>query len=203
MGKEAVLLARDRARAKEEAGWPERIRVDAVGLVQFMQQAAAVHPDRDALTIICIGTDCSTGDSLGPWVGTMLRQRGWKHVIGTLAEPCDANRYPASIASIAPDTTVIAIDACLGKPESVGEFLVANGPLFPARATGNRLPSIGAISIAGVVGPLSAKPYWSLQRASLLSVITMARVVADAFESAWIPEQSVLNLQPSVTWPII
>jgi len=195
-------VTRDRARAKEEAGWPERIRVGAEGLFLFMQQTAAVHPDRDALTIICIGTDCSTGDSLGPWVGTMLRQRGWQRVIGTLDEPCDANRYPSAIASIAPDTTVIAIDACLGKPESVGEFLVANGPLFPARATGNRLPSIGAFSIAGVVGPLSAKPYWSLQRASLYSVITMAGVVVEAFEKAWLPEQSTSGLQTTFTWPI-
>jgi hypothetical protein len=39
---------------------------------------------------ICIGTDRSSGDSLGPFVGTYLNEMGYKNVYGTLDEPVHA-----------------------------------------------------------------------------------------------------------------
>ncbi|MCQ6558828.1 spore protease YyaC [Paenibacillus mendelii] len=160
-------------------------RADAAGLGRFLLQTAASHPDRSSLVVVCIGTDRSTGDSFGPWIGTMLQERGWANVIGTLGQPCDADHYEAAVAGILPGHTVIAIDACLGKPGGVGGFLVAEGPLYPAQATGKRLPPIGHYSIAGVVAPYSARSYWSLQRASLREIITMAGQAADALCMAW------------------
>mgnify|MGYP000423502120 CR=1 FL=1 len=47
---------------------------------------------KDGIMFLCIGTDRSTGDSLGPLVGHMLRSRRLKGaaVIGTLDKPVHA-----------------------------------------------------------------------------------------------------------------
>lgn len=164
---------------------PVRQRVDGAGLRHYLQRLAKLYPERSQLTIVCVGTDCSTGDSLGPWLGTMLRYQGWENVVGTLSEPCDAERYPSVIETLDKASIVIAVDACLGKQDSVGDFLVAAEPLYPARVTGKNLQPVGHYSIAGVVGLHTIKPYWSLQRAPLSMVIAMARQAADAFEAAW------------------
>ena len=35
---------------------------------------------KDQVLLLCIGTDRSTGDSLGPLIGYQLRNRGLKHI---------------------------------------------------------------------------------------------------------------------------
>ncbi|MBW7476768.1 spore protease YyaC [Paenibacillus oenotherae] len=159
--------------------------IDSGGLHRFFADIAAAVPRIEELAFVCIGTDCSTGDSFGPWIGTLLRERGVPHVIGTLHSPCDADRYEEAIASIPDTLTIVAIDASLGHRDRCGLYLIDEGPLYPARATGRRLPPIGHYSVAGVVGPLNVKPYWSLQRASIYKVVGMARAVADAACAAW------------------
>ena len=161
-------------------------RVDIAGVAEFMRRVCLEHPI-EALTFVCIGTDRSTGDSLGPLVGTMLEERGISRVIGTLREPCDADRLPLMAGRFAKEAaegrTIVAIDACLGRPESVGAFLVSSGPLVPAQSMGKSFPPIGAYSIAAIVNTNSPKPYWTLQTTSLYKVIGMATAIADALAS--------------------
>lgn len=158
-------------------------RVDIAGVAEFMKLIARKHPFGE-LTFVCIGTDRSTGDSLGPLVGTMLQERGFSRVIGTLLEPCDADRLPQLAHLFASEAaegrTLVAIDACLGRPESVGAYLVSSGPLVPAQSVGKGFPPIGAYSIAAIVNANSPKPYWTLQTTSLYQVIGMAKDIADA-----------------------
>lgn len=132
------------------------------------------------VTFVCIGTDRSTGDALGPLTGTLLKEKGFPHVIGTLAAPCDAVTLEAEVRRIPAEQRIIAIDACLGQPGSVGLFLVAEAPLAPARSMGLQLPPIGHYSVAGVVNIMGPKPYWTLQTTSLHQVMTMAACIADA-----------------------
>jgi putative sporulation protein YyaC len=134
----------------------------------------------DQVTFVCIGTDRSTGDSLGPLVGTMLTEQGFPHVIGTLAEPCDADHLVSYLERIPQDHHVVAIDACLGQQGSAGMYLVAREPLTPARSVGLALPSVGHYSIAAIVNERSPKPYWTLQMTSLHLVMTMASHIANA-----------------------
>ncbi|MBB3108520.1 putative sporulation protein YyaC [Paenibacillus phyllosphaerae] len=176
----------DRHRDKETTPWQ---RANGEQLQQFLHRIALQVPSMDQLAVVCIGTDRSTGDSFGPWVGTILAELGWPLVIGTLAAPCDAEHYEAMIAGIPENKTIMAIDASLGRPDAVGGFLIAEGPLYPARATGGSLAPIGHYSIAGVVGPHSPRAYWSLQRASLYQIIRMAKQAAAAFCEAWDQEQ--------------
>jgi putative sporulation protein YyaC len=165
--------------------WHEQAaRVDETGLASFLRDVADRHP-LEEMTFLCIGTDRSTGDCLGPWVGTLLTEAGMPRVVGTLEHPCDADRLPNAIRTLPREGTVLAIDACLGRPESVGLYLVASSPLIPARSIGKNLPAVGTFSVAGIVNAAGPRPYWTLQTTSLHRVMNMARVIADAVLRAW------------------
>lgn len=148
-------------------------------LGRFFRHICARHPGEQPI-FLCIGTDRSTGDSLGPLVGTMLEARGVKRVLGTLRRPCDADRLAGDVASLPETAIVIAVDACLGRPDNVGRYLLGQGPLQPARATGAALPAVGDYSVAAVVGEFGPQPYKTLQTTSLYAVMEMAGRIADA-----------------------
>ncbi|MUT68456.1 spore protease YyaC [Paenibacillus sp. NEAU-GSW1] len=151
----------------------------------FLTAIAKQHPNRNQIMFICIGTDRSTGDCFGPLVGTMLREQGWPHVIGTLDSPCDAYRVEGALETAARHEVVIAIDACLGKAQLVGDFIAAYGPLKPGQATGANLPEAGNYSIAGIVNAISYKPYMTLQTTPLFRVMEMAVTLAKAIDASW------------------
>lgn len=130
------------------------------------------------IVFLCVGTDRSSGDALGPLVGSRLMELGFKYVIGTMPNPCDAANLERLILDIPPDSIIIAIDACLGASASVGSFLVSEQPLYPARSVGTKLPAVGNYSVAAVVNVNSPKPYWTLQMTSLHLVMQMAEQIA-------------------------
>ncbi|WP_123039324.1 spore protease YyaC [Cohnella candidum] len=167
--------------------WPDRpIRVDGPGMAAFARQIAERHPLGE-MTFLCIGTDRSSGDCLGPWVGTLLEEAGFPKVIGTLANPCDADRLPEVIPALPAAGKILTVDACLGRPESAGFYLVDAGPLTPARSVGKKFPPLGTYSVAGIVGAAGPKPYRALQTASVYRVMNMAREIADALVRGWLP----------------
>lgn len=154
-------------------------------LNEFLASVAFLYPDRSRITFLCIGTDRSTGDCFGPLVGTMLEEQGWTQVIGTMKQPCDAYKVAEAANTIMDRDIVIAIDACLGKPQMVGQYRTIEGPLKPGQATGVNLPAVGQFSIAGIVNAISPKPYMTIQTTSLYHVMQMAATVARAVELAW------------------
>ncbi|MDR0270938.1 spore protease YyaC [Paenibacillus sp.] len=156
-----------------------RKKIVADGLSDFFVDIHSRHR-LDQITFLCIGTDRSTGDALGPLTGSELVTYGFPNVIGTLSSPCDASCLIESIAKIPGDQIVVAIDACLGQPLSVGSFLVSDEPLFPAQSVGHALPAVGHYSIAAVVNAAGPRPYSTLQMTSLYHVMTMARHIASA-----------------------
>ncbi|SFS93348.1 putative sporulation protein YyaC [Paenibacillus sp. 453mf] len=153
-------------------------------LVSFFKQIGAQH-SVDKLTFVCIGTDRSTGDALGPLTGSYLAERGFKHVVGTLPEPCDATTLMQRISRIPADHIVIAIDACLGSSVDIGTYICRERPLVPAESVKGELPAIGHYSIAGVVNANGPKPYTLLQMTSLHLVMNMARELAEAAQEGF------------------
>ncbi|MEK5166706.1 spore protease YyaC [Paenibacillus sp. FSL R5-0527] len=164
-------------------GWPqaglEPTKLGGGELDSFFQKIYTRHQGK-TITFLCIGTDRSTGDALGPLVGTKLAERGIKEVVGTLREPCDAGNLQERMAAIPPENIVVAIDACLGAPGSVGYYLVSEQPLQPAQSVGSSLPAAGHYSVAAVVNVKGPKPYWTLQMTSLYKVMQMADEIAAA-----------------------
>jgi putative sporulation protein YyaC len=162
--------------------------VDGEGLRQALQEVKLAIGAKP-VTFLCIGTDRSTGDALGPLVGTGLASSGFERVIGTLASPCDANTLPMWITELAAvphgSEAVIAIDAALGRPESIGKYQVSSVPMLPGSSLRRDLPPVGDYGIAGIVNGNGIKTYSILQNTSLHRVMSMADAIVDAIRTTF------------------
>lgn len=153
----------------------------AIHLRGIMQEATTTN---DSLVVLCIGTDRSTGDSLGPLTGTKLRSfNSYPHIYGTLDEPIHATNLNATVKSIQkniPHPFIIAVDACLGRTESVGCVSLGRGPLKPGAAVHKDLPSVGDAYITGIVNVSGFMEHLVLQSTRLNLVMKMADTIAHA-----------------------
>jgi putative sporulation protein YyaC len=141
---------------------------DAVSLLtQRLNELLAPHSHRPLLCL-CIGTDRSSGDTLGPLVGTLLTEAPSPNIqiCGTLAQPVHAfslNQVVAEITQLPKTPLIIAIDASLGKQKEVGMVEVGEGALVPGKGVGKKLPAVGDIHIKGIVNAAGAMPSHILQ----------------------------------------
>ncbi|PKJ52204.1 spore protease YyaC [Bacillus sp. SN10] len=139
------------------------------------------------IILVCIGTDRSTGDALGPLVGTKLEQVGIKNfqVFGTLDEPVHALNLEEKIQNIQndnPTSFIIAIDACLGKSQSIGSITTGMGPSKPGAAMNKKLPAVGDLHIHGIVNLNGFMEFFVLQNTRLSLVMKMADVIAQSIK---------------------
>lgn len=133
--------------------------------------------------LLCIGTDRSTGDSLGPLVGTHLQRLRPKglHVYGSLDEPVHALNLESTMAKISenhPSPYIIAVDACLGQTRQVGQISLRTGSLKPGAGVHKKLPEVGDMAVTCVVNTGGFMEYLVLQSTRLAHVFRMAQVVA-------------------------
>ena len=133
--------------------------------------------------VLCIGTDRSTGDSLGPLTGTFFSEMKPTNLTlyGTLHEPIHAINLEKSIKTIKMSYNnpfIIAIDASLGKSSSIGNIISGNGPLQPGAALNKKLPSVGNVHVTGVVNVGGYMDYTVLQSTRLSIVHDMAYKLA-------------------------
>ena len=137
------------------------------------------------LLFFCIGTDRSTGDALGPLIGTRLLDLGIPelHVRGTLDSPIHGANLQSSIDeaySVNQKPYIIAIDACLGRLENVGMITVSKGPLRPGAGVSKSLPPIGDVNVTGIVNVGGYMEYLVLQNTKLSMVMKMAEIISEA-----------------------
>src|SRR5690625_784199 len=139
------------------------------------------------LVVLCIGTDRSTGDALGPLTGTFLSQMNLTsiQVYGTLHEPVHAINLQQTIDKINRkynNPFIIAVDASLGKSSSIGCFITGNGSLQPGAALKKDLPAVGDAYVTGVVNIGGFMDYVVLQSTRLSIVHDMAYKLALIFK---------------------
>ncbi|SHE86200.1 putative sporulation protein YyaC [Seinonella peptonophila] len=144
------------------------------------------HPIHE-LVCICIGTDRSTGDSLGPMVGTLLTRNRLTNctVYGTLDQPVHALNLEGTLKEIKRkhiDATYLAIDACLGKARSVGQLQIGKGPIRPGAAVNKNLPAVGELHITGIVNIAGYMEFFVLQNTRLSMVLQMAEIISGAIQ---------------------
>jgi putative sporulation protein YyaC len=136
--------------------------------------------------LLCIGTDRSTGDCLGPLIGSKLQQRELPIVVcGTLDEPVHAVNLQETLDNLNgrfEDPFILAIDACLGRTESVGYISIKDGPLSPGTGVNKSLPAAGNFHIIGIVNVGGFMEYLVLQNTRLSLVMSMADLIADSIE---------------------
>ncbi|BBP93587.1 hypothetical protein BsIDN1_72050 [Bacillus safensis] len=155
------------------------------------------------VAIVCIGTDRSTGDSLGPLVGSKLSGLDLKklHVYGTLSDPVHAVNLKEKLAEIEQahkHPFIVAVDACLGRVKSVGSFQIGDGPLKPgAEKKKKELPEVGDIHINGIVNVSGFMEYFVLQNTRLHLVMSMANTLSESLshidQMDWTREKAGLS----------
>lgn len=149
----------------------------------------AALPLKPQIDIVCVGTDRSTGDSLGPFIGSALLKRQEEGFLppsviihGTIHDPVHALNLAETVEKISQDgrdSSIIAIDACLGRVKSVGYISVKRGPLHPGTGVKKTLPTVGHYHIIGVVNVAGFMEHVVLQNTRLSLVIQMADVITE------------------------
>ncbi len=146
-------------------------------------------PQGASPVILCIGSDLSVGDSLGPVTGTKLKQQlaGLNcYVYGTLAKPITAHevKYMNDFLRLThPASPIIAIDAAVGNAGDIGLIRVAGRGLRPGSGANKRLAKVGDVSVMGIIAEQSVFNY-SLFSATRLNVVyKMSEIIADGVTS--------------------
>lgn len=159
-------------------------------VARFLRALLGKLPRQKAETLIlCIGTDRSTGDALGPLVGQRLARSNLEKVVilGTLDCPVHASNLLDTLEMIDRrhrGASIIAIDACLGQSENVGTIAVGLGALRPGAGVNKNLPAVGDVFITGTVNVGGMMEYLVLQNTRLSIVMRMAETIASGLELA-------------------
>lgn len=142
----------------------------------------AIKNNRD-IVILCIGTDRSTGDSLGPLVGDKLKflVREKVYLYGGLKDPVHAKNLVETIDIINynhKSPYIIAVDASLGPLQNVGKIVIESKPLTPGAALKKNLPPIGDLYITGIVNISGSLEFMVLQNTRLYIVMKLAECIS-------------------------
>jgi putative sporulation protein YyaC len=139
------------------------------------------------IAVVCIGTDRSTGDSLGPFVGTKLSQRKISHSIsiyGTIDNPAMALNLQEVIDKIPEDYLIIAVDAALGTEDRIGRITVKDVSMRPGEAVGKNLPPVGDVSITGNINVGGYMDHMIIQSTRLSFVLKLADCITNALNKS-------------------
>lgn len=142
--------------------------------------------DKRGVLFLCIGSDRSTGDSLGPLVGYKLERSlngsSAGELLGTLEQPVHAINLEEAMGRIRTeyqDRVIVAVDASIGCHEHVGYITVGLGPLKPGLGVKKNLGAVGDIFITGIVGSGGAWEPLLLQNTRLSVVMAMADCICE------------------------
>jgi len=137
-----------------------------------------LHAHR-AIIFVCIGSDRSTGDSLGPLVGYKLKSLSKNniYIYGTLENPIHAKNITSTLEEIKSNFEnpyIVAIDSCLGSLNNIGKVFIQKKPLMPGLALNKQLPAVGEMSITGIVNISGSFEFLVLQNTRLNTVMNLA-----------------------------
>lgn len=142
-----------------------------------------IRKNKSGVVFLCIGTDRSTGDSLGPLIGYKLRQMRITKatVFGTLDRPVHAMNledYVAVLKKCYRDDLIVAVDASVGSRDHVGYVTLGKGALKPGLGVSKELKAVGDIFITGIVGSCGNYDPLMLQSVRLAIVMQMADCIS-------------------------
>ncbi len=148
-----------------------------------MRIRSALEKGSRSVVFVCIGTDRSTGDSLGPLIGykiSGLRSRR-VYVYGSLESPVHARNLDEIMKKVETDCEkpfVIAIDACLGSMEHVGYIGIGEGSIKPGSGVNKELAPVGDMFVTGIVNFGGFMDFLVLQNTRLHVVMRMADLIS-------------------------
>lgn len=185
-----VYHVRPDGRTKEQ-----EIKTIALKMKEFIQNSSCKDEE---IIFLCIGSDRYVGDSLGPLVGTMLKENQVPyHVYGTLETPVHAFNLKATLKEIHKQFVkplIFSLDACLGDQSQVGYVIFKEGPLVPGKALEKVLPEVGDYHIKGMVNyidPLPASQF--LNDTRLYTVMNLAKTITKIITQTAVLDSSLSN----------
>lgn len=146
---------------------------------------------KDGLPVIlCVGSDKIAGDSIGPYVGELLKNyfnlRCFVYgAIGQTVNGQNLNLYIDTIKKVHPNSPIIAVDACVSNINREGEVVIKNEGVTPGRAVNRNKNIIGDVGVLAVVAKLSNKPLSTLLSVSIDKVEKICFKVAFIIYSAF------------------
>lgn len=132
---------------------------------------------------VCIGTDKVFSDSLGPKVGSLLNNQMNKpfFVYGL----CDRNITAENliycfdfIKKMHPNCQTVVVDAAVGTAEQIGNIQISDGGIVPGAATNKNLPTVGDVSIVGIVADKGMTDFYTLNSSKERLVNRVANFIA-------------------------
>lgn len=140
--------------------------------------------------IVCFGTTAISGDSLGPAVGNLLRDK-YKvpaFVYGTQEHQVNGKnmgKWLEFIKTVHEGALFIAVDASLGGGDKVGQIVMRSDGVCPAAIKGRR-DRFGDVGILGVVAKNTSDPLMQLMSVSPVYVADMADKISLLIKNALI-----------------
>ncbi|MFC0470421.1 spore protease YyaC [Halalkalibacter kiskunsagensis] len=167
-------------------------KVSSIRMIPYNHKLAPLHirnnlysliPDgTEQIYVVGIGSNLISGDSLGPFVGTFLRDLFPNHltVVGNLEHPLDATTLVPTFSQIKLPTNsfVVAIDSVISTEGFVNSIVIRDGSLLPGEGLGQKLPPIGDCSVMGVMLREEPMNISSLLYTNLHFIYTMAMNIA-------------------------
>lgn len=149
----------------------------------IFQSLIDCNPKNKKPIFVCVGSDLVLGDSLGPLVGTLLKNKGVKsYVYGTLNFPITAKEVEYArtyLKQMHPSSIIIAIDAAIGTADDVGLIRVLNKGLKPGLGVNKNLGTVGDNSIIGIVASKSLQNYNLFNMTRLNLIYKMAEQISE------------------------
>ncbi len=145
----------------------------------------SLHSSGETPVILCIGSDLSVGDSLGPVTGTKLKEKlsGLNcYVYGTLSKPITAHEVKYMnefLKSTHPNNPVIAIDAAVGLAGDIGLIKIAKRAMKPGSGANKKLNKVGDVSIMGIIAERSVFNYSLFSSTRLNIIYKMSEIISE------------------------
>lgn len=135
---------------------------------------------------ICIGSDLVLGDSLGPLIGTKIKEEKLPvYYYGSLSFPVTAKEIgyvKTYLKEIHPESFIIAIDAAVGDENDVGLIRVVDKGIMPGLGVKKRLGKVGDCGIIGIVAKRSYNNVELFNLTRLNLVYKMSEMILDGIK---------------------
>jgi putative sporulation protein YyaC len=138
--------------------------------------------------VICIGSASVLGDSLGPLVGDLLRDKYnvKAYVYGGVRQPVNGINYGKYLQHIKQqhsESFVFAVDACVGDGKDIGKIKISTGGVTAGGALNKNFARVGDIGILGVVAERQNDNLSALMAVSYSTVDQMSAAIAKRLAS--------------------
>lgn len=152
----------------------------------------------DNTVFLAFGTDRSTGDSLGPFVGHFLNQYGF-NVLGTIEEPLHSQNLVQRIEEIKGQYQYQFSIDCSVLPDTfpsdfLGKVFLKNKGIQPGSGVNKEVDTIGDFSISCPLirnESISFMTALSLQNVRLSEVISLSQMIASALILHFLKEKNI------------